>query len=294
MDVLIVVNPVAGGGRGLPMAEAVQRALETHGLSARIHATTGPRNGEQAAREAVAADPALRAVIAVGGDGTANEIANGLEGSTVPLAIQPLGTANVLASELHCPMEPSATAACVAKGNVRVIDCGRYNGRRFIMGTGAGLDAAIVEEVARTRGKSLGYIGWIAPIFNKVTHYTYPAFRVIIDGETACENAQYAIVGICRYSAGVFCFTPEAKLDDGLFDVCIFHDLTTIKLAMYAAASFAPGFAQTPDIIYRQGKTVAFLPIDDPDVPVQVDGDPGGRLPAHFEMEPLSLPVIVP
>jgi len=289
MSVLIIANPVAGGGRGRAMAEALHRELVGRGIDSELYVTTKKGDATEAARQAT-----CEYVVAVGGDGSANEVANGLAGRDIAMAIQPLGTANVLARELGCPSDPVRVAHMIARGNVRTIDRGLLGDRCFIMGAGAGFDAAVAADVDAQRGKTLGYLGWVAPIVSNLTNYTFPRFRVELDGEVICEEGQYLVASNCKYSAGFFALTPEAQVDDGLFDVCVFTDLTPAKLAILAAASMAPGFAKRQDIVYRQGREVALTPLEDVAVPVQADGDPAGVLPATFRIEPGALRVVVP
>lgn len=289
VKVLIIVNPISGSGMGRVRGEELKSVLEKQRVRAELFTTAAKGDAERAAQETDA-----DYVAAVGGDGSANEVANGIANSGKAMAILPLGTANVLAAELGCPHNPQQTADIILDGYTRTIDRGIATERCFVMGAGAGLDAAIVDEVSAHRGSTLGYMAYVAPVLNKLTHYNYPQFTVRIDSETVCDHAQYVVVGNCRYTAGVLCLTPDALVDDGLFDVCIFHDLNSMKMIRLAAASFAPGFSKSSEIIYRKGREIDIIPNDNNQVPVQIDGDPAGTLPARFRIDPAALKILVP
>jgi YegS/Rv2252/BmrU family lipid kinase len=230
----------------------------------------------------------------VGGDGSVNEVANGLRDPDARLAILPLGTANVVARELGIPRDPAHVAQLIADGATRSVDAGRYGARRFLLGVGAGLDAAVVEEVHRTRGKSLSYASYVRPVLRVLWRYNFPKMRVTVDGVRLSDDAEYAIVGNCRYSAGVLALTPRAKLDDGLLDVCLFSALTVPRLARLALAAYRPGFAERRDLIYAQGREVEILPQGNERVPFQVDGDPGGEAPLTLTVEASAIRVVAP
>lgn len=289
MHVRIIVNPIAGAGKGLVRAEELRRELASRGATAEILVTQ--RKGD-AQREA--ARPGADCVVSVGGDGSANEVANGLRGSAALMAILPLGTANVVARELRLPSKPRELAALIGQRSVRAVDAGIILGRRFLLGAGAGLDAAVIDEVHARRGAHLSLAAYVRPVARTVWHYAYPPVRVLTDGRLVCEDAVYVVVGNCRFSAAVFPVTPEARLDDGLLDVCVFRDLTISKIIRLAAASWRKGFAHRKDLYYTQARAIRLEPASDAPVPFQVDGDPADGLPASIAVEPAALRIIAP
>ena len=227
-------------------------------------------------------------------DGTLNEIANGMRDSAAILAILPMGTANVVARELGIPRDPRAVAEMIVEHHVREMDVGITKGRRFLLGAGAGIDAAVAQVVSERRGRSSSYLKWVGPILSTAFTYSYPEIRVVVDGKEVSGTAQYAIVGNCRYSAGVFVATPKAKIDDGLLDVCLMHNLNPLRLARLALQLRHARFLERDDVVYVQGKHVELRPASHEPVPLQIDGDPAGRLPAEFTVDPAALKVVVP
>lgn len=288
MRVRIIANPVAGGGRGQRKAEELFLRLRDRVESVDLIITTCPGNAEEEAQV-----PGADLVIAVGGDGTANEVLNGIADTGAALGILPVGTANVVARELRLTHDVEQAAELVAKGARRPMDVGQCNGRRFLLGAGAGLDAAVAAAVKEKRGQKSSVWMWVVPSITTILTYRFPEVRAIVDGNVISDRAQYAIVGNCVYSAGVFPGTPKAKIDDGIFDVCLLHDLNPLRLARLAATVWNPNFIDLPYVTYTQGKEVTFEPVAAA-VPLQIDGDPAGNLPATFTIAPSGVEVFTP
>ncbi len=289
MKVRIIANPVSGGGRGKTTAQSLQDLLTDALGSAELLLTQKPGDaGEEAGR------PGADCIVAVGGDGTVNEIANGMRDTTATLAILPMGTANVVARELGIPRGPRAVAEMIVEHHIRDMDVGLTNGERFLLGAGAGFDAAVAQALSNSRGRSSSYLKWIGPVLSTAFTYSFPEIRAVVDGKEVSATAQYAIVGNCRYSAGVFAATPKAKIDDGLLDVCLMHDLNPLRLAGLALQLRHARFLERDDVVYVQGKHVELTPASDDPAPLQIDGDPAGSIPAEFTIAPKALQVVVP
>lgn len=288
MNVQIIANPVAGGGRGETMALALRDALTAGGAEVHL-CLTGKRGDAETLARMGRAD----CLVAVGGDGTVNEVVNGMPTGGATLGMLPVGTANVVGRELGLPFDVKGAAPMILAQRTRPMDVGLHGGRRFLLGAGAGLDAAVTREVMARRGKKSSMWRWVAPTVKTVLQYGYPKIRVSVDGKMISESAEYAIVGNCRYSAGLFPATPHARIDDGLLDVCLLHRLSVLRVAQLLGTVWWPGFTEHPEVAYVQGKEVMFEPVADP-VPLQVDGDPAGELPAAFGILPRAIHVVVP
>jgi len=284
----VIGNPVAGGGKGRSLAQELYAELTGRGQTVELLFTEKPGDGG-----AFAGRPDADYVVAVGGDGTVNEVANGLRDSETCLAILPVGAANVVARELGLPRAPAALAALLVDGATRTMDVGLLGDRRFLLGAGAGLDAAIVETVHGARaGKKVRVASYVVPTLRTLRAYGFPGIRVTLDGTPLCEDGHYVIVGNCPRSAGIFFATPEAKIDDGLLDVCVLRNLTLARVARLLWGVCRPGFAHRKDVLYGQGESIALSAADADTVPLQVDGDPAGALPATFRVLPRALRVL--
>jgi YegS/Rv2252/BmrU family lipid kinase len=289
MKITIIANPASGNRTGAHIAEEIRQALATKVDAVDLVVTTCAGEGERIAHDADA-----DCLVSVGGDGTANEVLNGMNGRSPALALYPAGTANVVARQLGIRKNIPAFAELVTQRSTRFIDGGEANGRRFLLGIGAGLDALIAKQVAAQKDGIRGLARWVMPAVRSVLHFNHAPIRVRVDGEIVTETSSYAIVANCRYSAGVFPATRRARVDDGLLDLCAMHRLSVPKLAWLPLAVWSPRFPDRKDVVYRQGKEFVLEAASDLPVPLHVDGEPAGFLPATCQVKPKSFEVIAP
>lgn len=288
----MIANPVAGGGLGRNRAALLRKALERHGHEVELLVTQAAGDAETLAASRVSSG--FDCFVAIGGDGTANEMVNGIGDHPVAFTVLPVGTANVVAREFKIPRNPNQLAAQLESYRVIPMDLGSARGKRFLLGAGAGLDAAITAKVKAKRGRTSSLWIWVRPSIETILRYNYPKIKVTVDGVVASEGAHYAIVGNCIYSAGVFPSTPLAKTDDGLLDVCLIHDITAFKCMALAAQVWNPRFIERPDVTYRQGREIEFDVAESEAAPLQIDGDPAGEVPVRFTVLPRAAHIMAP
>jgi len=290
MDVRMIVNPVAGRGRGRAMAERLEDGLKRRGVGVEVVYTAARGDAEVAA-----AAPGADAILSVGGDGTANECLNGMAGTSAVFGVVSAGTANVVARQIRVGRDLEAYADLVQQERSIPLDVGLWNGRRFIMGAGAGLDAAIVTAVQSKRQGPSSLWHWVLPTITTILNYPSPKIRVVVDGQVLSELADYAIVGNCIYSAGIFPATPRARIDDGLLDVVVVEGVSAWRMARLALGVWRPGFLEWPFIRYAQGKNIEFIPNEEGSaIPLQVDGDMAGAAPVSFGIVPHGVRIFSP
>jgi len=287
----VIANPVAGGGRGRVVARSLATDLERRGFDVSLFETS---QAGDARAEAGRCDAALIAV--AGGDGTLNEVLNGLpDRCAASIAICPVGTANVVARALGMRPDPGFVAEAIAAGGIRAMDIGLHGTRRFLLGAGAGLDAAVTKAVQESRGRKSSLLKWALPAIRVVLSYSWPRLRVTVDGKVIASAASYVIVGNCRYSAGIFPATPRADTADGLLDVCALSDLAIPRLLWLLVNVWRPSFVEKPWIAYHQGREIHLEPAEG-EVPayLQVDGDPAGAIPASFSVADWQINMVAP
>lgn len=225
-----------------------------------------------------------------GGDGTANEAANGrLAAGGGRLAIIPLGTANVLAAELGIGSLAEAAEAATA-GRPLLCQPGLANGRAFVMMAGVGFDAHVVAGVSARLKRLLGKGAYLLEILRQLWRFRFPRYRVEIDG--AVHEAASAIVAHGHCYGGRFIVAPEARLDLPELHVCLFRrggPWRTVRYALALALGRLPGLADVNIVI---GKRIRIEgPSGDP---VQGDGDIIARLPVTIELSPVVLELMCP
>lgn len=289
---LVIHNPVAGARRARRLRSVLDALEQRWGAAVTVRATGGRGDAERMAREL--APGAFDAVVAAGGDGTINEVVNGLaaragERAPAPLGIVPLGTANVLAHELGLPLDPAGMAAVLAAGAERPVHLGVANGRCFAMMAGTGLDALVVERVDTRLKRLLGKGAYAVETLAQLAGYRDSRYRVTVDGTT--EEVASVIVAKGHFYAGRFVCAPDARLTDPRLHVCLFPRpgrWNAVRYIWGVTAGRLPHF-QDYRIVPAQ-RVVITGPVGDP---VQGDGDVIARLPVEIASTPWTLPVLV-
>ncbi|MDO8136791.1 MAG: diacylglycerol kinase family lipid kinase [Candidatus Brocadiales bacterium] len=285
----LILNPIAGGGRALKILPRVKGILESRGFHVEVFRTQRRGDAQEVAR---VQKGEYSAVVAMGGDGTFNEVMNGALGSEVPLGLIPLGTANVLAKELRIPIDFVQASYVIAKGNTRWIDVGKTDHRHFTLMAGVGFDAEVVRRIESNRKGGISLVTYALPILETFWSYGFPELMVEVDGKKVAEDAALVFVSNSRRYTLTLRIAGRARVDDGLLDVCIFQKRDRLNFLRYTAGAMFWLADRFSDVIYLMGKDVR---VSSPrEVSYQIDGDLGGRLPARFQVVPRALPVLVP
>jgi YegS/Rv2252/BmrU family lipid kinase len=273
--VAVIHNPVAGWRRRRYLRRVID-ALRERGCEVRVRRTTAPGDAHAFAAEAEGCD-----VLAVaGGDGTANEALNGLAGRHVPLAVIPLGTANVLAHELGLPRDPLALARSIVEGRRVPVHLGEVNGRRFALMVGAGFDAHVVASVGARAKKWVGQFAYVLAGLTTTLRFGHPVYRVTVDGEA--RDAASVVVAKGRRYGGRFVVAPEARLWRPDFQVVLFRQGGLLAPLRYGVALLLGNLHRRADVDIVPATDVRIEgPAGDP---VQGDGDRLTALPANIRL----------
>jgi len=284
---LIIYNPVAGYLPGRRLSRVCQ-SLSWPGVQETIRETA--YRGDAEAFAAAASSRDFDVVVAAGGDGTINEVVNGLAGSPLPLAIIPLGTANVLAAEIDLPCGSSAIARTIAAGETRSVYPGIANGRRFLMMAGLGFDAHVVANVNRTVKQATGKLAYVLQTAISAFTFPSPTYQVTIDG-TRHEAASVVIANGHRYGGRYTC-APEARIEAPEFHICLFKNSGPASVARYSAALMLGRLHRLSDIEIVRGSQVT---VEGPGgESVQCDGDIATALPLSAVIGVDTLNLVMP
>jgi diacylglycerol kinase (ATP) len=293
----IISNPVSGVGGSARRAREVMLQLVERGCAVEVVETCRAGDARRIALEARSVD----ALVAVGGDGTINEVANGFcAPSPPPLGIIPSGTANVLAKEIGLPRKPADLADVIASGREIAWDAGRVRpgDRRFLLFVSAGFDAQVVHEFHKRRNGRIRMSDYVAWGVRTYLRCEIPKIQVVLDGVRVADEAAWVVVSNVRSYGGPIVLTPGAKFDDGQFEVMIQrrrHKADTAHLFGTSLLAWAFGIAARPaDVTYHQARKVRLDSADGRPVPLQVDGDPGGYLPVDLDIEPGGIRILGP
>jgi diacylglycerol kinase (ATP) len=282
---------VRGGSHLLDQAHA---ALASAGYEVELRPTTGPRMAsEMAAR---AADEAPDLVIAAGGDGTINEVMEGMVGSDVPLGILPAGTANVLAAEIGLGTNLQKAAARLSECLPCRISVGRISvageaPRHFLLMAGAGLDAHIVYHLdAALKSKTGKFAYWVGGM--KVIGRDLPEFRVSVDGRT--YECSFALVSKVRNYGGDLQIACTTSLLDDCFEVVLFEGSSSYQYLKYLAGVATRRLEGMRGVTVLRTTRLELSSPEDSRIYVQIDGEFAGRLPATIEMAPDAITLLLP
>jgi diacylglycerol kinase (ATP) len=302
-NALLIHNPNAGnGGKGRRiMLDEARRIFASGGIEVDLTETTGPGDATEIARRAV--DEGRQLVIACGGDGTLNEIVNGLaarkNGHRVPLALLPGGTANVLAKELDLPWDILSAAEKLVRGKVREIALGLATPleqpekkKYFLSVAGAGPDGMIVYSIDLDLKARLGILAYWWQGVREVFRYQFPHFRVVTGDEKL--DASLVIVGRTKNYGGPFKITTGADLYEDQFEVMALTTQSGLRYLSYLPSLWLGDLRETEGVHFWKAETLICEPLDDDPIYAQVDGEPLARLPVEFKIIPRALKLLVP
>ena len=276
-DQLVIVNPIAGRGAGERVIPRIVRLLREHGLSFDLVRTERPWHAAELARQAVVSG--YRTVVAVGGDGTSNEVLNGLmaareagEGEAA-MGVLCVGTGNDFAYGMGIPLDLEEGCAALARGRTRRVDVGHARGFRYFgNGIGIGFDAA-VNVVASRLQRLRGFLVYLIAVLRTLLfYYRAPLTRIELDDQTLEQPALMISVMNGRRMGGGFLMTPFSRPDDGLFDLCIGKKMSQLEML-----SFVPRFMKgtqvgDPRVIMTRSRRVR-VKVEEGTQVVHADGE---------------------
>ena len=308
---LVIVNPKSAGGSTKDSWASKASDLRAHFGAFQVAFTKKAGDGIALAKRH--SKNGRRFIIACGGDGTINEVANGIlqSGKNIEMGILPSGTGGDFRKTLNIPQETREAAKVLQTGETKQIDVGRVTfqnfenetvSRYFLNVASFGLSAAINEKV-----KEKDYFKWL-PIdairgkakyalstLEKVLVTDYLTVRVKIDDneERALNTLNFCICN-ARYFGGGMKIAPNAKLADGFFDVVNIGDIKTLKILFHAPTLYRGTHLNLTEVKSSLAKRLEISPLNNQEIHIETDGELPGKLPAVFEILPNALKIRVP
>ena len=287
--VYIIINPRSGYGRQRDLLSQLRNQLLSSGREVHQHVTSGPGDATRIASE-VGSHASV--VISFGGDGTLNEIAQGLLGSATPVLCVRGGTENLLAKELRMPRDAAGLMSIIKDNNAMEFDIGVINGKTFHSIVGVGFDAEVVRRVAAERTGHISHLTYFWPIWRTFWEHDFPEITVTADGEKIYNGEGLVFVGnISRYSSGLR-ICRDASYNDGMLDLVIFRCSRQGRLVMHAASTIIRRHIENKDVISRKIKQV-HIETEKP-LACQVDGDLGPVSPLDISLATEKIRLLVP
>ncbi|MGH9275843.1 MAG: diacylglycerol/lipid kinase family protein [Acidimicrobiales bacterium] len=293
---LVIVNPTAGGGRAARSLPWLRERLGSR-PEARLEVTRRPGDAERLA--ATARVGGHDRVIAIGGDGTAQEVVNGLldGGGAASLGLLPVGSGNDLARSLGLPTE-TATAWRVAMGNeVRPLDVARArNGdgteRWFASAGGIGFDAQVAAAMIERGRWQLGRAGYLLTTLAELRRFRNRRIQLTVDAATSTHDVLLVAIANGQYYGGGMRIAPDARPDDGMLDVCIVGDISRLTAIRQLPNLYRGTHVTHPQVSSYTGRAIE---VDgDGDTRIHLDGEPFGSLPLRISLLPAALEVAAP
>lgn len=304
MKAHVILNPTAGQTVERAELERALNYLAEAGWTLTERESYGPGAATELAH--AAAVEGADAVIVMGGDGTLNEAANGLVGSGTALGLLPMGTGNVWAAQSGLMAWPTllyrpdllTAAQALAASHPHQVDLGlahtRAGERYFLLFAGVGLDAMItqvLEGQARPLKRRFGQLAYLWAGARPILEFRGANARLYVDGVERKGRVLFLVIGNVQFYAGVP-LIPEARVDDGWLDVCVFEGYSWAHSIAHIARIALGRRPGDPSVTHQHAREVTLY--CDPPLPVQYDGDPFGTTPLTVRVVPRALTVLLP
>jgi len=287
-SIIIIANPASRTFSFKKVQQATE-FLKLRGIEAKLLFTAYRDHACELAREALSEKPSV--IVAAGGDGTINEVINGMYGSDIPLGILPLGTTNVLAKELSIPTSVSGALGKIVSGSPVTVSLGKivapsqetWHSRYFCLMAGIGFDAKAVFDVKRSIKELSGEGAYILSGMRNLLNYGPEKLVFRVDG--AEHHGYAAIIGKASRYGGNFKVTPDADIRDPFFYLCILTGSSRIDLLRFVMGILRKTHLSNPKVRYLRATEVSVRGA----AHVQLDGDYFGTTPAMFTIEQNAL-----
>ena len=285
-SIIIIANPAS---RTFSLSRIRQaEVFLQQGFGTELVLTHYKDHAQLLAREALEKNPYC--IIAAGGDGTINEVINGMYGSDIPLGILPLGTTNVLARELSLPLDAAGAIKRVLSGTPQYISLGRISlsagDRLFCLMAGIGFDAKAVFDVSRRLKRYSGEAAYIISGIRNLIRYRPEKLTITADGNT--YDAYTAVIGKASRYGGDFRVTPDADIREASLYLCMLAGARRTDLLRFALGVVTGDHLKDPDVVHLKAYEIAISG----HAHIQIDGDYIGETPARFSVERNALKIL--
>lgn len=226
--ILFIINPIAGGGKAEKIIPLIQDFMDSHKRKYKIITTTKPREAIDIAKNNV---DNYEIIVAVGGDGTINEVAKGIIiAGRGTLGIVPAGTGNDMVKSLGISLNPEKSLETIIRGSRREIDIGKVNNINFINIASVGFDAEVIVNHSKFKGRIKGKLVYILSVIYTLFNYKNKKLEIEIDGEELIEDIVLLAVGSGKYYGGGMKILPSAKVDDEYLYICIISGISKLRM----------------------------------------------------------------
>jgi len=292
--ITIISNPTSGKGKSLNAAVEIQKILKLNGFKVEIKNTSGHGDAKNLVCEAV--QDGAESIIGCGGDGTIHEIINGLstikpEHSKPKLGILPTGRCNNLAKELKIENNANKLCQLIIDSQYNSIDLGKVNETLFATVAALGFDSKVAEYVDEGKHPKFlsGTLSYLYGIFAVLFKFSCPKVSIKGDFGSYTGNVFLVASGNTPDYGGDFKITPNAKIDDGILNICIVKNISKIKALILLPRVFFGTHIKHPKAIYAPSKSLSIS--SENSISIWADGEYVGTTPATISILPKTLNV---
>jgi diacylglycerol kinase (ATP) len=288
----IIYNPTSGRELFKKHLATVLHKLETAGYETSCHATTGAGDAIDAAKLAVSRQYDL--VVAAGGDGTINEVVNGLaeQDYRPKLGVIPVGTTNDFARALHIPRDVEAAADIIVKGETIPVDIGKFNDSYFVNIAGGGRLTEITYDVPSKLKTMIGQLAYYLKGIEMIPSIRATDMSIEYDGKLFEGEAMLFLVGLTNSIGGFEKLAPDSSINDGLFTLMILKKTNLAEFIRVVTLAIRGEHVNDPNVIYTSANHIKVNSSEN--MQINIDGEFGGHVPAEFENLYRHLEVFAP
>lgn len=289
----LIFDPISGGGMGKEYINDVVEKLKNNKVDLDLYYTKKVGDAREVSKEIK--ENEFDVVAVMGGDGTINEVINGLLPTNIPITIIPSGVANVFANEVGIPINPLKACEAIYKGSLYEVDLGKINDSYFLSLASIGFDSHVLKDTPSSLKRKYGKLAYIYTGLKTVFSYEPSPIYVKFEDEDNSKKKKcyFMVVGnVSIYGTPYVKMTPKASVNDGLLDVCLFKKENFINYFRYFLGAIFRIHTQFPDVEYFQTEKL-YVESEKP-LLVEVDGDVWGELPITFSILNKGLKILLP
>lgn len=292
MKHLFIINPAAGKGRTVKLIPGITEYCSSRDYRYEIVTTDYPGHATEIAKQKSDEEPCR--IYSVGGDGTLNEVLNGMAGSSSSLAVIPGGSGNDFIKSIIGNRIPDNILAATIEGTERLIDYARVNDKYFINISSVGFDAEVAYQTVHFKKLPLvsGKLAYILGILSTIAICKNHHMELILDDEVVSGKTLLIAAGIGRYYGGGVFALPDAEIDDGLFDICYVEAQSRFNI-LRLFPQYIKGLHKTIRGVHMYRSKRVEIRAERP-IPLNRDGEIILTDKAVFEIFPKSLPIVIP
>ena len=227
-----IINPVSGNGKAAGIWKKLKLKLDPAGMDYSSYETLYPGHASELTLQCISEGADI--IVAVGGDGTAYEVAQNLIGTGIPFGIIPAGTGNDFIKSLKLPADPSEILDLIMRSDPTTVDAGSINGRVFINVCGIGFDVSVLEHSLKAKKFFKGMIPYLWGVIKTIVHYCPADISLTIDGKHILSRK----VLVCSVANGIYigggmAISPESVINDGMLDIVVIEDVSRLRMIGY-------------------------------------------------------------